>query len=159
MFNHEPNVYDCPLCVVAKGGETKLNKKSDIIFEDNTIVAFISPKWWKNNPGNVIVIPRQHIENVYEIQDALLAQLYVVGKQIALGMKETYGCHGVSFRQHNEPDGGQDVWHFHLHVFPRWKDDDLYLNHKNTRYTEADERQPYSQKLKGWFSARDALTR
>jgi histidine triad (HIT) family protein len=156
MFNHQPDSYDCPLCVVAKGGETKLNKKSDIIFETEDIVAYVSPKWWKNNPGNVMVIPRQHVENVYDIEDILLGQIYVVGKHVALGMKETYGCDGVSFRQHNEPGGGQDVWHFHLHVFPRWKDDDLYLNHKNTRYTEVDERQPCAQKLRDWFSARDA---
>lgn len=151
MFNHEPSQYECPLCIVAQGGETKLNKKSDIVFEDTEIIALISPKWWKHNPGNVLVIPRMHIENVYDIDDALLGKLYVVGKQVALGMKETYGCDGVSFRQHNEPDGGQDVWHFHLHVFPRSKDDDLYLNHKNTRYTEASERSTYAEKLKGWF--------
>lgn len=41
-------------------------------------------------------------------------------------MKQAFGCDGVSTRQHNEPAGDQDVWHFHLHVFPRWTGDDLY---------------------------------
>ncbi len=152
MFNHESDGYQCPLCVVAKGGETDLNKKSDIIFEDEDIVAYTSPKWWVNNPGNIMIIPRKHIENVYDIEDELLSKIYVLGKKVALGMKAVYDCDGVSFRQHNEPAGGQDVWHFHLHVFPRWKNDDLYLNHKNTRYTSVEERVPYAQKLKDWFN-------
>jgi histidine triad (HIT) family protein len=152
MFNHEPDGYECPLCVVAKGGETELNKKSDIVFEDENVVAYTSPKWWGNNSGNVMVISRTHVENVYDISDDLLANIYIVGKKVALGMKETYGCEGTSFRQHNEPAGNQDVWHFHVHVFPRWGGDDLYLNHKNTRYTTSEERAPYAQKLRDYFS-------
>jgi histidine triad (HIT) family protein len=153
MYNHEPKEYVCPLCIVANGGETELNKLSDVIFEDSNVIAYISPKWWKNNPGNVIVTPREHVENVYDISDDALAGMYILGKKIALGLKETYGCDGVSFRQHNEPSGGQDVWHFHLHVFPRWENDDLYLNHKNTRYTAAEERLPYAQKLRAYLNA------
>lgn len=40
-------------------------------------------------------------------------------------MKAAYGCDGVSTRQHNEPAGDQDVWHYHLHVVPRWHGDAL----------------------------------
>lgn len=100
----------------------------------------------------MLVIPRTHVENVYTIEDELLAKLSILGKEVALGMKETYKCEGVSFRQHNEPSGGQDVWHYHLHVFPRYKDDDLYTNHKDARYTTAEERAPYASKLKEWFN-------
>jgi histidine triad (HIT) family protein len=155
MFNHRPENYECPLCLFVGGTETDYNKKSDIVFEDGTTMAFISPKWWKNNPGNVIVISRTHIENVYDMPDDVLGKICVLGKRVALGMKETYGCDGVSFRQHNEPAGDQDVWHFHLHVFPRWNDDGLYLKHKDTRYTTAEERLPYAEKLRGYFKKRD----
>lgn len=151
MPNHEPSNYECPLCIIAKGGETELNKKSDIVFENVDVIAYTSPKWWKNNPGNVMVIPRRHVENVYDIPDDLLGKIYAVGKKVALGMKEGYGCDGISFRQHNEPAGNQDLWHFHVHVFPRWEEDNLYLNHKNTRYTTAEERAPYAQKLREYF--------
>ena len=41
-------------------------------------------------------------------------------------MKTAFGCPGVSTRQHNEPAGNQDVWHYHVHVFPRWHGDRLY---------------------------------
>jgi histidine triad (HIT) family protein len=137
--------------VVASGEETDLNKRSDIVFENNDVVAYISPKWWVNNPGNVMVIPKRHVENVYDISDELLSKVYMVGKQSALAMKETYKCDGTSFRQHNEPAGNQDVWHFHLHVFPRYKDDDLYLNHKNKRFVDEEERAPYAEKLRSYF--------
>lgn len=151
MYNHEPKNYECSLCGVAKGEETGLNKRSDIVYEDDRVVAYISPKWWVNNPGNVMVIPKQHVENIYDISPELLGEIYKIGKEVAVGMKETYGCEGVSFRQHNEPAGNQELWHFHLHVFPRWKEDELYVNHKNTRWVDAGERVPYAEKLKGYF--------
>jgi len=154
MFNHEPSDYECPLCIFAKGGETDLNKRTDLVFEDDEVMTYVSPKWWANIPGNVMVIPRVHVENVYDISEELLSKVQILGKKVALGMKETYNCDGVSFRQHNEPAGGQDVWHFHLHVFPRWKDDNLYLNHENTRYVTAEERAPYAQKLRDYFEHR-----
>ena len=151
MFNHEPKNYNCPLCVITQGKEVELTKREDVIFEDKEVVAYISPKWWVNNPGNVMVIPRKHVENIYDISDELLCKIQAVGKKVATAIKETYGCDGVSLRQHNEPAGGQDIWHFHLHVFPRWKDDKLYLNHENKRYVTAEERAPYAQKLKEYF--------
>ena len=114
MFNHEPKNYNCPLCVITQGKEVELTKREDVIFEDKEVVAYISPKWWVNNPGNVIVIPRKHVENIYDISDELLCKIQAVGKKVATAIKETYGCDGVSLRQHNEPAGGQDIWHFHL---------------------------------------------
>jgi len=45
---------------------------------------------------------------------------------LAMAMKTAYPCDGISTRQHNEPSGGQDVWHYHLHVTPRYKDDNYY---------------------------------
>jgi diadenosine tetraphosphate (Ap4A) HIT family hydrolase len=49
--------------------------------------------------------------------------IYDLVRRIA--MRHTYGCDGISTRQHNEPAGYQDVWHFHLHVFPRYHGDVL----------------------------------
>ena len=144
MFNHQPKNYKCSLCVLAQGGETELNKQGEVVFEDEEIIAYISPKWWVNNPGSVIVIPREHVENIYDISSDLLCKIQILGKKIAIGIKQTYECDGVSFRQHNEPAGGQDVWHFHLHVFPRWENDNLYSNHKKTRWVTSEERLPYA---------------
>jgi hypothetical protein len=56
-------------------------------------------------------------------------------------------CEGISTRQHNEPAGHQDVWHLHVHVFPRSTDDRLYEQHRSTRWVTPDERLPYADRL------------
>ncbi len=148
MYNHEPNGYVCPFCLFVQGNESDYNKLSDIVYQDESVFAFISPRWWVNNPGNVIVIPKKHIEHIYDIDDATLAKVYGAGKKISLAMRNAYGCNGMSFRQHNELAGNQEIWHFHLHLFPRWKEDHFYQNHENHRYVTASERSPFAERLR-----------
>lgn len=152
MYNHAPNDYQCNLCQFVKGVETEYNKRSDIVYETPEVLAFISPKWWKNNPGNVVIIPKKHFEHIYDIPDDLFAQIAIIGKRLAVAIRTTYNCDGTSLRQHNEPAGNQDVFHYHLHVFPRYDNDDLYLNHKNISWTSPEERLPFANKLKKYFN-------
>ncbi len=93
------------------------------------MTAFVASHWWPTNPGHVLVIPNAHIENLYEFPAELGADLMATTQQIALALKSAYDCDGISTRQHNEPAGDQDVWHFHQHVFPRWFGDRLYERH------------------------------
>ncbi|NMC35828.1 HIT family protein [Candidatus Beckwithbacteria bacterium] len=151
MYNHEPSDYNCPFCKLIRGEDGYWNRQEDIIYENEDILVFISPKWWPKNPGGVIVISRNHVENIYDIPDDLLGKLYIVAKRIALAMKQSYSCDGISFRQHNEPAGNQDVWHFHIHILPRWENDNLYINHKKSRHFGLESRQPYAEKLKIFF--------
>jgi len=74
--------------------------------------------------------------------------VYESAQRLARALKSEYGCDGTSTRQHNEPGGGQDVWHFHVHVFPRYAGDRLYANHEQTRWTTAEERAPYARRLR-----------
>jgi histidine triad (HIT) family protein len=148
MQEHAPAAYQCPFCHFVHGGETVYNARGDVVYEDDAVLAFVSPKRWPNNPGNVIVIPKQHFENVYTMPDALLAQIMVVGKRVAIAMKLADPCNGTSFRQHNEPAGDQDVWHYHLHVFPRWDGDALYRRHDESRFVPAEERRHSAEKLR-----------
>ncbi|MGI8420575.1 MAG: HIT family protein [Candidatus Levyibacteriota bacterium] len=152
MYNHQSENEPCVFCQFAHGKETEHKKKSDIVFEDTQTLAFISPKWWIHNPGHVIVIPKEHFENIYDIPDELLSHVHVVTKHIAIALKETYNCDGTSIRQHNEPAGNQDLWHFHVHVFPRYKNDELYKNHDKYRFVTQDERKPYAEKLRKYFA-------
>ena len=62
-------------------------------------------------------------------------------------MRASYDCAGISTRQHNEPAGGQDVWHLHVHVFPRHVDDRLYERHRETCWAPPEEREPYADRL------------
>jgi histidine triad (HIT) family protein len=56
----------------------------------------------------------------------VVPELHRIARAVALTLKAVYDCDGISTRQHNEPAGGQDVWHYHVHVTPRFMDDDFY---------------------------------
>lgn len=148
MFNHEPKDYSCPFCRLLRGEESDRNSQQDIVFQNELVTATIAPKWWVNNPGSLLVIPNEHYENIYDIPDDVLAEIYKTVKRVAIAIRKTYDCDGTSTRQHNEPAGGQDVWHFHAHVFPRYEGDKLYQNHDQNQYFDQNERMPYAEKLK-----------
>jgi histidine triad (HIT) family protein len=151
--SHEPEGYECPFCFVVRGGETDVNSQSDVVFRDDATTAFVSPKWWTSAPAHVLVVPNAHYENIYRVPDDSLAAVYRAAKRIAIALRATYGCEGTSTRQHNEPAGYQDVWHLHVHVFPRYRGDDLYLRNRETRWASADERTPYAERLRAYLSA------
>src|SRR2546429_5478506 len=118
-FSHEPEQYSCPFCALARGESGPLNTPQDIIYQNDIVTAFIPPRWWPNNPGHVISIPNTHVENIYTLPSREAHAIQDLAREVALAFKHVYQCDGVSTRQHNEPAGGQDVWHYHLHVFPR----------------------------------------
>lgn len=152
MYNHAPEGYDCPFCRLVRGDVTSASSQADVVYRDDDVTAFIAAGWWRNNPGHVLVVPNVHYENIYDLPPELAAPIQRITRDIALAFKETYGCDGVSTRQHNEPAGGQDVWHYHQHVFPRYRRDHLYLHRR--RRTEPEDRLPYAAKLRQ-FLARD----
>ena len=149
MYSHEPENYVCPLCQIARGEKTeKGNQEGSVIFRDENITVFVAGKWWRSNPGHVIIIPNEHIENIYDMPDEMGHTIFDFSKKVAILLKAAYKCDGVSTRQHNEPAGNQDVWHFHLHIFPRYTGDNLYINYKDSYWPTEEEKQPYVDKLK-----------
>lgn len=153
MYNHSPENYICPLCQIAKGEITdKGDQELSVIWRDEFITVFVAGKWWRSNPGHVIIIPNAHIENIYDMPEDMGHRIFDASKKIAVALKDTYKCDGVSTRQHNEPAGNQDAFHYHLHVYPRYEGDNLYLNHKYTYWPSQEEKQPYVDKLKSYFS-------
>lgn len=159
MISHQPQDYVCPFCDWLAGNETEYKQNSDIVYQTRDITAFIAPKWWVNNPGHVIVIPNRHVENLYTISEQSLYNVYGAVKKVALAIREAYGCTGTSTRQHNEPDGNQDVWHFHVHVYPRYKNDQLYKNHDNKKFVGTEARREYADKLKNYFKSTEDKTK
>lgn len=151
MYNHEPDGYVCPFCLIVKGIENEHGNTNQgrIVYKDEYITAFIASGWFKNNKGHVIIIPNEHIENIYDLPSDLSHRVHDLEKEIALAFKEIYKCEGVSSRQHNEPCGNQDVWHYHLHVFPRYKNDDLYKTGRESSNPE--ERVQYARKIREYF--------
>ena len=150
MYNHAPKDYHCPFCQLATGIDLDLDHslQSDIVYRDKSIIAFIARDEWPNNLGSVIIAPTKHYENIYDLPDNLIAKIHQLEKRVAIAIKKAYRASGISSRQHNEVDGGQDVWHYHLTIFPRYKNDELYLNiYKRTRVAP-EERKKYAAKLK-----------
>jgi histidine triad (HIT) family protein len=154
MHNHTPADYVNPFARLVAGEDVpKYGNQEDYVFyRDADITAFISTKQWPNNPGNALIVPNQVYENLYDIPDDLLAKIHIFSKRLAMAMKDVYNCGGVSIRQHNEPEGGQDVWHYHLHVFPRYQDDFLYTLHKYAKDAEVDVRKDCAEKLRNYFN-------
>ncbi len=130
MYNHAPENYACPFCLLVAGIENEhvYSVQSDIVYHDNVVTAFISSHQWKNNHGNTIIVPNEHFENIYDLPIHYAQDIQRVAKMLALTMKAVYACDGVSTRQHNEPAGNQDVWHYHLHVTPRYENDNYYTS-------------------------------
>lgn len=148
MRRHEPPGYDCPFCRLQQGAEDDRNAATDVVAVTELAYARIAPKWWPANRGAVLVVPRAHHENLYGLPADVGHGVWDLSQEVAIAMRRSYGCAGVSTRQHNEPAGGQDVWHLHVHVFPRHDDDLLYQRHLEARYVAAAERAPYAQLLR-----------
>lgn len=153
MFNHEPEHYICPFCHFIRGGESQYNSQQDIIYRDALTTAFISPRWWPNNPGHVIIVTNKHFENIYDLPSEYAHRVQDVARELALAFKKVYACAGVSTRQHNEPAGGQDVWHYHLHVFPRYEADNLYQCLPLPGFVLPEKRRIYADNLRSYYSA------
>lgn len=153
MYNHAPQDYICPLCVAIEGKENEhtLVRQSDIVYKDDIIMIFINSRRWPNNPGGVLIVPNQHFENLYDMPEDILSRIYLMTKKVALALKETYKCDGTSIRQHNEPAGNQDAWHFHVHVMPRYTNDQLYQLNDQKSWTKPEERKPFADKLRNYF--------
>lgn len=128
MYNHAPEGYNCPFCrlVSSQPDPGLISAQDDIFYRDEHLTAMISLHTWAVNSGNALIFPNQHYENLYDLPDEIGARVFALSRRVALAMKAAYGCEGVSTRQHNEPAGNQDVWHYHLHVFPRYPGDNLY---------------------------------
>ena len=122
------------------------NLTSDVVWRDDETLAWINPRWWGEIPGNVIVIPNQHVENMFELDKTQAAAVHETARRVSLAMLAAYGCEGISTRQNNGPGANQEVWHYHLHLHPRQQGDNLYR--ADARVTRPDERAPYVDRLR-----------
>ncbi|WP_412544194.1 HIT domain-containing protein [Longispora sp. K20-0274] len=148
---HEPPGYDCPFCRLAAGGGDALSGPADIVRRTAGALALISPRMWPNNRGHVLVVPTAHHENLYDLPATAGHAVHDLVREVAVAIRHSYGCAGVSTRQHNEPAGYQDVWHYHVHVFPRYPDDLLYGTPPLPDFATAEERRPYAERLRAHF--------
>ena len=111
---------DCIFCAIAAG-----DGPAEIIEQDEHTVAFMDINPWTR--GHALVIPKQHAKNIFEIEDDELGYVAVAAKRLATRMRDTLHCDGVNLLNSAEPAAWQTVFHFHVHVIPRYEDDPLQL--------------------------------
>ncbi len=147
-YSHAPENYLCPFCLLIRGVENEhvASVQGDIVYSDTRVTAFVGSHQWPNNHGNVIIVPNEHYENIYDLPVEYAVDIHRVAKMIALAMKAVYQCDGISTRQHNEPAGNQDVWHYHLHVTPRYKNDNFHTAQRELM--PVDQRAKHAEKLR-----------
>ena len=151
MYDHAPAGYVCPFCLLVQGIEnsgTQL-RQADIVFQTGEATALMATRKWQNNTGHVLVIPNRHFESIYDLPVPISTEIHSLGRRVALAMKAEYQCDGISIRQNNEPAGDQQIWHYHLHVIPRYENDHFPGTEKDSFPPEL--HAEYSQKLRSWF--------
>ena len=109
---------DCVFCKIVAG-----ELPSERVDEDEHTVAFMDLNPWTR--GHALVVPRNHSRNLYEIDDEDLRHAVTASKRLALRMRDRLRCDGVNLLNACEPAAWQTVFHFHVHVVPRFTDDPL----------------------------------
>ena len=111
---------DCVFCQILAG-----NMPGEVVYEDEHAVAFMDIFPWTR--GHAVVVPRRHSKNLYEIGEDDLARTLNAAKRLAEQMRDRLACDGVNLLNSCEPAAWQTIFHFHVHVIPRYEGDPLQL--------------------------------
>lgn len=109
----------------------------DIIYEDELVISFLDIH--PNSKGHALIVPKKIFVNIFDADEAVLAHMMTVAKKIAQALVETVGASGVNIVMNNGADAGQEIFHAHMHVIPRHKDDHVYQKPNHTAYTAGEE--------------------
>ena len=88
--------------------------------------------------GHALILPKEHYANLYELDDELAAKVMVLAKKMITKLTDVLGCDGYNIVQNNGEAAGQTVFHFHLHMIPRYKDDNVGLGWNMGQLTDED---------------------
>ena len=94
---------------------------TNIIYEDDrfTVILDASPA----TKGHALILPKNHAANIYELPDEDASAVFVLAKKLATKMTEILHCDGFNIVQNNGEVAGQTVFHFHMHLIPRYLND------------------------------------
>src|SRR3990170_6159228 len=92
---------------------------ASFVYEDESVMAFLDIR--PLNLGHTLVIPKEHYETIYEIPDELIGRIHKIVKRTALAMKRATEADGITVIQQNERAAGQEIFHLHVHVVPRYR--------------------------------------
>lgn len=106
----------CWACRVAAGGAAGC-----VVTESPDVLVLVNP--FPLAPGHTLVVPRRHVRNIYELPDALAGPILRAAARVARAARHAFDADGVTLRQNNEAASDQHLFHFHLHVIPRFRGD------------------------------------
>lgn len=107
---------NCIFCKIAAGEIPSATLYED---DDFRVILDISPA----SKGHALIIPKEHFRNLYDLYDELASKVLVLARKMTVRLKEILGCDGYNIVQNNEEVAGQTVFHFHMHMIPRYRGD------------------------------------
>ena len=121
----------CIFCKIANG-----EIPSKTLYEDEKfrVILDLGPA----TKGHALILPKQHYANLYELDDSVASKVLVLAKKMITKMTDILGCDGYNIVQNNGEAAGQTVFHFHMHLIPRSKGDEVGLGWKMGELTDED---------------------
>ena len=110
---------------------------ASIVYEDDLVVAFLDA-----NPvhkGHTLVVPKEPFENIYDGNADILGHMMVIAQKISRAVTEAVGADGVNLIMNNKEAADQEVFHAHLHVIPRFANDNAYTTNLHETYEEGED--------------------
>lgn len=122
---------DCIFCKIANG-----DIPSATVYEDDDFRAIldIAPA----NKGHVIILPKKHYDNLLVADADILSKALLVAQKVGNAQKKALGADGVNVLQNNGTDAWQSVFHLHIHVIPRFKDDKILFPWRTLSYADGE---------------------
>lgn len=120
---------NCIFCKIAAGEIPSATLYED---DDFRVILDIEPA----SKGHALILPKEHYANLYELEDELAAKALVLAKKMVTKLTDILGCDGYNVVQNNGPAAGQTVFHFHMHLIPRYKGDTVQVGWKPGKLTD-----------------------
>ncbi len=122
---------------------------ADIIYEDDTVVSFLDIR--PIVKGHALVVPRKKYINVYDIEPDVFGHMIQVAQKVAIAQKKITGAKGATILMNNEHEGGQEVFHAHIHVIPRFNRGEAFIPAQHLSY-ESGESEALALQIKSLLS-------
>ena len=113
----------CIFCKIAAG---EIPSKTLYEDEEFRVILDLGPA----TKGHALILPKDHYRNLFELPDEKAEKVMVLAKKMALQMREKLHCDGFNLVQNNEEMAGQTVFHFHMHLIPRYENDGQVIGWK-----------------------------
>ena len=120
---------NCIFCKIANGKIPAATLYED---ENFRVILDLGPA----SKGHALILPKSHAANIYELSDEMAAKAMILAKKMATAMTAALKCDGFNIVQNNGECAGQTVFHFHMHLIPRYEGDQVGLTWKPGELTD-----------------------